>query len=78
MFYERGNISAHPFQILKTQRNTNVLYYSTQIVKCIMQNMFDEVTLHRSQTINRHTQLKCKRELCMIELKNNKYYILTT
>ena len=40
-----------------------------------MQNMFDEVTLHRSQTINRHTQLKCKRELCMIELKNNKYYI---
>ena len=40
-----------------------------------MQNMFDEVTLHRSQTINRHTQLKCKRELCMIELKSNKYYI---
>ena len=43
-FYERGNIVAHPFQILKTQRNTNALNYSTQIVKCIMQNMFDEVT----------------------------------
>ena len=43
IFYERDNIVAHPFQTLKTQRNTNDLYYSTQIVKCIMQNMFDEV-----------------------------------
>ena len=42
-FHERDNIVAHPFQTLKTQRNANVLYYSTQIVKCIMQNMFDEV-----------------------------------
>ena len=44
MFYERDNLVAHPFQILKAQGNTNVLYYSTQIVKCMMQNMFDEVT----------------------------------
>ena len=32
MFYERDNLVAHPFQISKAQRNTTLLYYSTQIV----------------------------------------------